>query len=303
MPAGGNMISQRCPNCNGTLSLSVDKTHWICDYCGSAFVNSNAITTETIYSISEVYLVQLIDVGSLKYHCIKIVREITGLGLAEATQLVKSTPCTLKQVSTIQEATAIKNQLEAIGAKVQIETDLQQNSQSDSKQLLDCSDIQNLGKTAFKTFEEMCVWIDSGDTVNACLECLAGHAANYSEWALENVHTDLLFTVKNRITHLLSPNERLLFYKDSGIISKGKTGILISDKAIYALKKNYIERILVSDLNSINVYGLGWCFNSNKKIELDNMSCSPELQGVILALICVLARECHAPGYKIKIHK
>ena len=92
-------------------------------------------------------------------------------------------------------------------------------------------------------------------------------------------------------------------YKDSGIISKGKTGILISDKAIYALKKNYIERILVSDLNSINVYGLGWCFNSNKKIELDNMSCSPELQGVILALICVLARECHAPGYKIKIHK
>ena len=48
------MISQRCPNCNGTLSLSVDKTHWICDYCGSACVNSNAITTETIYSISEV---------------------------------------------------------------------------------------------------------------------------------------------------------------------------------------------------------------------------------------------------------
>ena len=47
------MISQRCPNCNGTLSLSVDKTHWICDYCGSAFVNSNAITTTKVLEMAK----------------------------------------------------------------------------------------------------------------------------------------------------------------------------------------------------------------------------------------------------------
>lgn len=62
----------------------------------------------------------LSDVGSQKIQVIKVVREITGLGLKEAKDLVDNAPKTLKENVKKEEAEQIKKKLEEAGAKVEI---------------------------------------------------------------------------------------------------------------------------------------------------------------------------------------
>ncbi len=62
--------------------------------------------------------VELTDVGGAKVKVIKVVREITGLGLKEAKELVDGAPKIVKEGATKEEADQIKEKLEAEGAKV-----------------------------------------------------------------------------------------------------------------------------------------------------------------------------------------
>ena len=62
--------------------------------------------------------VVLAEAGAEKIKVIKAVREITGLGLAEAKALVDGAPKTLKEAASKEEANDIKAKLEAEGAKV-----------------------------------------------------------------------------------------------------------------------------------------------------------------------------------------
>jgi large subunit ribosomal protein L7/L12 len=62
----------------------------------------------------------LADIGSNKINVIKVVREITGLGLKEAKELVESVPKPLKTGVSKEEAEEIKKKLEEVGAKVEI---------------------------------------------------------------------------------------------------------------------------------------------------------------------------------------
>ena len=62
--------------------------------------------------------VELTEVGAEKVKVIKVVREITGLGLKEAKDLVDGAPKMLKEAASKQEADDIKAKLEAEGAKV-----------------------------------------------------------------------------------------------------------------------------------------------------------------------------------------
>ena len=62
--------------------------------------------------------VELTDVGSEKIKVIKVVREVTGLGLKEAKELVDNAPKTLKEQASKEDAEAIKTKLEEVGAKV-----------------------------------------------------------------------------------------------------------------------------------------------------------------------------------------
>lgn len=64
--------------------------------------------------------VVLADVGAEKIKVIKAVREITGLGLAEAKALVDGAPKTLKEAVSKEDAEAAKAKLEEVGAKVEI---------------------------------------------------------------------------------------------------------------------------------------------------------------------------------------
>ena len=62
--------------------------------------------------------VELSDVGAEKVKVIKVVREVTGLGLKEAKDLVDNAPKTIKEGASKDEANDIKAKLEEVGAKV-----------------------------------------------------------------------------------------------------------------------------------------------------------------------------------------
>ena len=64
--------------------------------------------------------VELTEIGAEKIKVIKTVREITGLGLAEAKAVVDGAPKVLKEAISKDDAEAIKEKLEAVGAKVTI---------------------------------------------------------------------------------------------------------------------------------------------------------------------------------------
>ena len=62
--------------------------------------------------------VELTEVGANKVKVIKVVREVTGLGLKEAKEVVDGAPKVLKEAASKDEANEIKEKLEAEGAKV-----------------------------------------------------------------------------------------------------------------------------------------------------------------------------------------
>ena len=62
--------------------------------------------------------VELTDVGAEKIKVIKVVREVTGLGLKEAKELVDGAPKILKEAAAKEDAEAIKKKLEEVGAKI-----------------------------------------------------------------------------------------------------------------------------------------------------------------------------------------
>jgi large subunit ribosomal protein L7/L12 len=66
------------------------------------------------------FTVTLTEVGGNKINVIKVVREVTSLGLKEAKDLVEAAPKPIKESIPKDEANAIKKKFEDVGAKVEI---------------------------------------------------------------------------------------------------------------------------------------------------------------------------------------
>ena len=66
------------------------------------------------------FTVTLTDFGDKKINVIKVVREVTSLGLKEAKDLVESAPKAIKEGIPKDEAEAIKKKFENVGAKVEV---------------------------------------------------------------------------------------------------------------------------------------------------------------------------------------
>ena len=64
--------------------------------------------------------VVLADIGAEKIKVIKVVREITGLGLGEAKALVEAAPKAIKEAVSKDEAEDLKKKIEEAGAKVEL---------------------------------------------------------------------------------------------------------------------------------------------------------------------------------------
>src|SRR5450631_2185191 len=66
------------------------------------------------------FTVTLTEVGTNKINVIKVVREVTSLGLKEAKDLVEGAPKAVKEAVSKDEAAAIKKKFEDVGAKVEV---------------------------------------------------------------------------------------------------------------------------------------------------------------------------------------
>jgi large subunit ribosomal protein L7/L12 len=66
------------------------------------------------------FTVTLTDVGANKINVIKVVREVTSLGLKEAKDLVEAAPKPVKEGVNKDEAANIKKKFEEVGAKVEV---------------------------------------------------------------------------------------------------------------------------------------------------------------------------------------
>ena len=66
------------------------------------------------------FAVHLTAAGDKKINVIKVVREVTSLGLKEAKDLVDGAPKTVKEAVSKDDAEAMKKKFEAVGAKVEI---------------------------------------------------------------------------------------------------------------------------------------------------------------------------------------
>ena len=66
------------------------------------------------------FTVTLTDVGGNKINVIKVVREVTSLGLKEAKDLVEAVPKVLKEGVPKEEAETIRKKFDEVGAKVEI---------------------------------------------------------------------------------------------------------------------------------------------------------------------------------------
>ena len=64
--------------------------------------------------------VELTDAGANKINVIKVVREITGLGLKEAKDLVEGAPKAVKEGVSKEEAETLKKKIEEVGGKVSL---------------------------------------------------------------------------------------------------------------------------------------------------------------------------------------
>ena len=64
--------------------------------------------------------VVLVEAGASKMGVIKVVKELTGLGLKESKELVDNAPKTLKEAASKADAEAMKAKLEEAGAKVEL---------------------------------------------------------------------------------------------------------------------------------------------------------------------------------------
>ena len=62
--------------------------------------------------------VELTEIGAEKVKVIKVVREVTGLGLKEAKELVEAAPKVVKEAAAKADAEELKKKLEEVGAKV-----------------------------------------------------------------------------------------------------------------------------------------------------------------------------------------
>ncbi len=85
-----------------------------------AIAAAGPATAEAVVEEKTEFDVILTSVGDQKIKVIKEVRAITGLGLKEAKELVEGAPLPVKEGVTKDEAAAIKTQIEAVGAVIEI---------------------------------------------------------------------------------------------------------------------------------------------------------------------------------------
>lgn len=226
------MNDTNCPNCNGELYISDDKTQLICKYCDSIYNVDNVDNAEP--------------------------------------------------QSTTGEENADNEFVE---------------------KYLDIR-IQYLNEKTSETLSLLCNLINYNNTVDDYMEGVNIVAKSSNEFATQENSLNILMTaVKNTQGHLLSDEIPLVFI-NLGLLSKGKDGILITDKSILRITKKVVLKINMQDIYSLNATSEPYTFSSwhiNGNFKFDVAVLSERVTAIILGLICTLARNCHPENYRVVI--
>jgi large subunit ribosomal protein L7/L12 len=107
-------LSQLVKTLEAELGVSAAAAVAVAAPGGGAAAGAAPVEEQTEFTVS------LVEVGGNKINVIKVVREITALGLKEAKDLVESAPKPIKESVPKAEAEAIKKKFEDVGAKVEI---------------------------------------------------------------------------------------------------------------------------------------------------------------------------------------
>jgi large subunit ribosomal protein L7/L12 len=102
------------------LSKKLEEAWGVSAAAPAAVVAAAAPAAAAVEEEKTEFDVVLTEAGAGKIGVIKIVREITGLGLTEAKTIVESAPKTIKEAVSKDEANSIKAKLETAGAKVEL---------------------------------------------------------------------------------------------------------------------------------------------------------------------------------------
>ena len=137
--------------------------------------------------------------------------------------------------------------------------------------------------------------IDELITPAAIMDHIRRHLLNDSELAGDGVNEGLLTELKKRFAGDFLPDEKILAYGNTGIFSKGKEGMIITNKrTIFAGKKKY-NSLMHKDIHSVKVtVGLGlpsYYLNESLDFYLMSMGSHFKLQGAMMALALAYAWE------------
>lgn len=167
------MALTNCPECNGTVSDYANS----CPHCGYP-MNKNR--TESVQELADLVLYSITDNQNDKLKTIKTIREIKGIGLAEAVQFTKAVPITVLSGININDAQKIQKVFSKLGCKTSIEstTTIDQTEQCVASEFAD-----NIGKivcprchstaitTGTKGYGLIRGFLGSNKTVNRCGSC------------------------------------------------------------------------------------------------------------------------------------
>lgn len=154
----------KCPECGKEIS---DKSHQ-CIHCGYPLEEIEVASKP----VMKLYKVVLEDVSPKnKVRIIKVIRECTGLGLAEAKALTDTVPSVIKTELTLEEAQRIGTELSAENARVSI-SDSTDNKVMRFEDKLFCPRCHStFVTTGSRGFSFVTGFLGSGKTVNRCGKC------------------------------------------------------------------------------------------------------------------------------------
>lgn len=109
---------------NFTPSEASELQGILADDYGIEAPNAGVVVVNTVVEVEveakTEFDVVLTSAGATKLGVVKLVKQLSGLGLREAKELVDSAPATLKEGISEMEAQTLKSELEAAGASVEI---------------------------------------------------------------------------------------------------------------------------------------------------------------------------------------
>ena len=143
------------------------------------------------------------------------------------------------------------------------------------------------------------------ETASRIEEYMRGYLMNFDEISANGIRENNFKDIERRISSVFLPGERIILYNDDGIFSRGKSGVVVTDKRTFFVEKKRFKEIMHVNVPYL-LFGysvglpeikLGEQYANN----LGSFNSHYELTGVVAALVCALAFEQRPDRPKIRL--